>query len=127
MFSKLKVAALLALSTLLIGCSDKADPEPNGTDLSSNKEAISVSEEASVIAEPVDERATQAINEKLIGALEGISREQTASEENIGKEALEQLSESDRQALIDMTIESSSRKVSEDADQVLEALKQQAE
>ena len=77
--------------------------------------------------EPVDKPATQALNNKLLGTLLDISREQSVSEENSNKRALEQLSEADRQALIDMTIESSSKKVADDASDLLESLEPSAE
>lgn len=93
--------ALVGLSVLLSACDDKQEAKQEIKD------------------EPVDVVGTEALNAKLVGALKDISREQTSVHDGNNKKVLEQLSEADRQSLIDLTIDSSSKKVVDDANKVL--------
>jgi uncharacterized lipoprotein YajG len=72
--------------------------------------------------EPVAVQETEEINAKLLESLTQISNKQVQLVESAGKDALEQLSEGDRQALIDLTIDESAKAVSEDAEKMVELL-----
>lgn len=72
--------------------------------------------------EPVDEEGTEQLNQKLLESMRQISASETEKVENAGKDELEKLSEADRQALIDLTIEESSKAVGDDAQEVVEVL-----
>lgn len=122
-----KVSAALVLSLLLSACDEKPaniDPNSEVATTSNTKAAQAETENEafreSTVEEEIDVAGTEALNAKLLSTLEGISRQQTATHEDSSKASLEQLSEADRQALIDITIESSSKKVGEDARKVLE-------
>ncbi len=99
---KHRFIALTLLSSIVTACGD------------SSKEA----EEQ----EPVDIEATEKINDKLLNSMLEISDGQIHHVEKIGKESLEELSEADRQSLIDLTIEESAEAISEDADKMVELL-----
>lgn len=72
--------------------------------------------------EPVDEEGTEQLNQKLLESMREISASETEKVENAGKDELEKLSEADRQALIDLTIDESSKAVKEDAEKVVDLL-----
>jgi len=72
--------------------------------------------------EAVDEEATEILNQKLLESIREISASETAKVEGAGKDELEKLSEADRQALIDLTMDESAEAVKEDADKVVELL-----
>jgi len=72
--------------------------------------------------EPVDEKGTEQLNQKLLESMREISVGETEKVENAGRGELEKLSEADRQALIDLTIDESSKAVKEDADKVVDLL-----
>ena len=68
--------------------------------------------------EPVDVEATEALNTQLLASMREISDQQTEREQNSSKDELEALSEADRQALIDLTIEETAKPIEEDAEKV---------
>jgi len=72
--------------------------------------------------EPVDIQATETINDKLLNSMRDISNQHENQIEETGKDALQQLSESDRQSLIDLTIDESSKPVEEDAKKMVDLL-----
>ncbi|MBL4671823.1 MAG: hypothetical protein JKX81_06150 [Arenicella sp.] len=72
--------------------------------------------------EPVDVQATERINHKLLNSMRKISEQQLDQVEDAGKDALQLLAESDRQELIDLTIEESSEAVLESGDKMLRLL-----
>lgn len=72
--------------------------------------------------EPVDEKATEILNQKLLESMRVISANENRKAEDAGKDELEKLSEADRQALIDLTIEESAKAVVDDAQEVVELL-----
>ena len=72
--------------------------------------------------EPVDVQATERINDKLLNSMRDISDQQLNQVEDAGKDALEFLTESDRQELIDLTIEESSEAVLDGGDKTLRLL-----
>ena len=92
-----KITALLVCALLLSACSEKTP-------------------------EPVDEEGTEQLNQKLLESMREISAGETEKVESAGQDELEKLSEADRQSLIDLTIEESSKAIQEDADKVVELL-----
>lgn len=96
---KRKASILLLCMLLLSACSDKP-------------------------AEPVDEEGTQKLNAKLLESMQEISDAQTEKAEGAGEKELERLSEADRQALIDLTIDESAEAVKEDADKVVDLIEE---
>ena len=72
--------------------------------------------------EPVDIQGTESINEKLIGSMNEISAKQLDQAEDVNKNTLQQLSETDRQSLIDLTIDESAEAISEDAEKMVDLL-----
>jgi hypothetical protein len=97
-----KLITLIAISILVTACSDT----PKQTKA----------------PEPVDIQATEKINDKLLNSMRKISDQQLDQVEDAGKGALELLAESDRQELIDLTIEESSEAVLEGGDKTLKLL-----
>jgi len=106
----LTLIGLVFIGSILTACGD------------SKEEANETTKEAIEVIEPVDVEATEQLNAKLLESMQEISNQQLDDVEDAGKEALEQLSEADRQALIDLTIDESSKAVSEDAEKVVELL-----
>ena len=92
-----KIAAFFICALLLSACSDKPP-------------------------EPVDEEGTEQLNQKLLESMQEISASESLKAESAGKDELEKLSEADRQALIDLTIEESAKAVIDDAEEVRELL-----
>ena len=92
-----KITAFFICALLLSACSDKPP-------------------------EPVDEEGTEQLNQKLLESMQEISVSESLKAESARKDELEKLSEADRQALIDLTIEESSKAIQEDADKVVELL-----
>lgn len=129
-YLNLKLSLLLSFGLLLTACNDKQSEAERKQDSTGENVALPVvvsepndeAPQAPVAEEPTDQTGTQVLNGKLLGVLEGISREQTMIQEDSSQKSLEELSEADRRALIDMTIESSSKKVGEDANELLENL-----
>ena len=103
---KLTLVSLAFIGSVLLACGDSKEE---------TKEVVEV-------PEPVDVKATEQLNAKLLESMQEISDQHIDDVEDAGKEALEQLSEADRQALIDLTIDESSKAVSEDAEKVVELL-----
>ena len=98
----LKIVSTIALMLMVSACNDTP---------SANKEP-----------EPVDEQATQVINDKLLDSMQDISNQHSDQIEDTGKNALRELSESDRQSLIDLTIDESSKPVADDAEKMIDLL-----
>ena len=103
---KLTLVSLAFIGSVLLACGDSKEE---------TKEVVEV-------PEPVDVKATEQLNAKLLESMQEISDQHIDDVEDAGKETLEQLSEADRQALIDLTIDESSKAVSEDAEKVVELL-----
>lgn len=101
-FKKTKLINLIAISLLVTACNDA--PIQNK------------------VPEPVDVQATEKINDKLLNSMRKISDQQLSQVEDAGKDALELLAESDRQELIDLTIEESSEAVLDGGDKTLRLL-----
>lgn len=99
---QIKITSLIAISIVATACNDTpSEPKP---------------------VEPVDVQATEKINDKLLNSMRKISDQQLDRVEDAGIDALESLAESDRQALIDLTIEESSEAVLEGGDKTLKLL-----
>ncbi|MFT6406838.1 MAG: hypothetical protein ACJAQ6_000248 [Arenicella sp.] len=101
-FKQITVISLIALSVLVTACNDAP--------------------EQAKAPEPVDIHATELLNDKLLESMRGIRDEQLDQVESAGKNALQELSEADRQSLIDLTIDESAEAVSEDAGKMIELL-----
>ncbi|MFT6099242.1 MAG: hypothetical protein ACJAYF_001786 [Arenicella sp.] len=99
---KIRLVSLISISILASACNDQ--PAENKA------------------PEPVDVQATEKINDKLLSSMRKISDQQLSQVEDAGKDALELLAESDRQELIDLTIEGSSEAVLESGDKMLRLL-----
>jgi hypothetical protein len=99
---QIKLLSLIAIGILATACNDT----PTDT------KAV----------EPVDIQATEQINQKLLNSMRKISDQQLEQVEDAGKDALESLTESDRQALIDLTIDQSSKAVLEDGDKMIKLI-----
>lgn len=78
--------------------------------------------EQEVEQEQGDEQLTEELNQKLLNATKIIGLEQELTQEALNKDNLEKLSEEDRQALIDLTIDKGAEKIKEDANEVLDGL-----
>lgn len=103
---------LLVFTVLLVtACSEQKEHENVSAEPSQNIEQ-----------ELGDEQLTQELSQKLLSATKVIGLEQELSQEELNKENLEKLSEEDRQALIDLTIDKSAEKIKEDADKVIDGL-----
>lgn len=101
-FRRLKLISLIAIGILATACNDTStETKP---------------------VELVDIEATEKINEKLLNSMRSISEQQLEQVEDAGKDALESLAESDRQALIDLTIDQSSEAVLEGGDKMIKLL-----
>jgi hypothetical protein len=101
-FRQLKLISLIAIGILATACNDTpTETKP---------------------VELVDIDATEKINEKLLNTMRSISEQQLEQVEDAGKDALESLAESDRQALIDLTIDRSSEAVLEGGDKMIKLL-----
>lgn len=103
---------ILVLSThLIIACSDQAEQEGGITQSSSQQQ-------------DADEQVTQELGQKLLNATKVIGLEQESTQEALNIGNLKKLSEEDRQALIDLTIEESAKIIKEDADEVMDSLEE---
>ena len=99
---KIKLLVVIAISLLAAACNDA--PQQTST--------------------PADIQASQEINDKLLNSMRQISEKQQGQVEAAGKDALETLTEADRQALIDLTIDESAKTVSQDAEKMVELLQE---
>ena len=89
--------------------------EQNDTTLVNEAEVTSTAIDPN---EPVDVEATNALNSQLLASMREISEQQAERHQSSSKDELESLSEADRQALIDLTIEETAKPIEEDAEKV---------
>lgn len=82
------------------------------------------SEQEVIEQEQGDEQLTEELSQKLLNATKIIGLEQESAQEALNKDNLEKLSEEDRQALIDLTMDEGAEKIKADTDKVLNDLEQ---
>ena len=120
--------ALLACAALLFisacGSDNKQGDSSNRVETNAEKNDTTLVSEAEVTStiidpnEPVDVEATNALNSQLLASMREISEQQAERHQSSSKDELESLSEADRQALIDLTIEETAKPIEEDAEKV---------
>ena len=116
--------ALLACAALLFISACGSDNKKGDSSNKAEKNDTTLVNEAEVTStaidpnEPVDVEATNALNSQLLASMREISEQQTERHQSSSKDELESLSEADRQALIDLTIEETAKPIEEDAEQV---------
>ena len=116
--------ALLVCAALLFISACGSDNKKGDSSNKAEKNDTTLVNEAEVTStaidpnEPVDVEATNALNSQLLASMREISEQQTERHQSSSKDELESLSEADRQALIDLTIEETAKPIEEDAEKV---------
>lgn len=102
---------LILIVVLASACSEQKEQEKGSQNA---KESIE--------QEPEDAQLTEALSQKLLNTSKTIGLKQESTQEAFNKDNMKKLSEEDRQALIDLTIEQGAKNIKEDADRVMGAL-----
>jgi hypothetical protein len=79
----------------------------------------------SIEQESGDEKLTEELGQKLLNANKIIGLQQESNQEALNKANLEKLSEEDRQAIIDLTIEEGAENIKVDANKMMSDLEKQ--
>lgn len=127
-------AFMLMVISIILGCSADQQSQSGQSDKNDNPQADSVAESESNSAlpdavlerqdEPADSESVKRIEESLLSSMSRITESQDEKNQQSNVDDLETLSEEERQALIDTTIEQSSQLTEQEARALSESLEE---
>lgn len=105
-----KPTLLILILLLVAACSDQNEKD----------DSLEYSDQKNIDQELGDEQLTQELNQKLMNATKVIGLNQESNNKVRNKNELEKLSEEDRQALIDLTIQESAKDIEDQVNSFIE-------